>query len=108
VTKIPEKNQLKGRQTSLGSQFTVRSGAFNTIVSWPMVRQNIMVGSMWWNKAAHILISMRERKRERERERESKSKEEGEGFPISPSAAHPQWPTSSNQAQSPKVSTISQ
>jgi hypothetical protein len=37
-----------------------------------MVRQNIMVGSMWWNKAAHILISMRERKREREREGKQK------------------------------------
>jgi hypothetical protein len=40
-----------------------------SIISGPVVRQNIMIGSMWWSKAAHLMMRKKERERER-RERE--------------------------------------
>jgi hypothetical protein len=41
-----------------------------SIISGPVVRQNIMIGSMWWSKAAHLMMRKKERERER-REREN-------------------------------------
>jgi hypothetical protein len=32
-----------------------------------MVKQNITVGSTWWNKAAHLMMARKQRERERQR-----------------------------------------
>lgn len=45
----------------------------------PVVRQNIMEGSMWWSEAAHLRATRKQSERDRR----------GSGFPIAPLRAHP-------------------
>jgi hypothetical protein len=62
--KIPEVNNLNGENICFGSWFQ----RFQSMVTWPchsgpVARLSIKVGSMWWNKAAYIMVAGKQRER---------------------------------------------
>lgn len=57
---IPEKINLKGERFILVLGFKGFSPwLVGSVVSGPVVRWNLMMGSMWWSRAAHLSVAMK-------------------------------------------------